>query len=286
MPKKQFFITAENIQQYATYLKGKECAAATIQKYIRDVRMLADFLSGAEVTKEAAIEWKDHLKATREATSVNSMLAAINGFFEFFGLDVKVKPFKIQHQTFLPTEKELTDEEYERLLDAAMSQGNERLCFAMQTICSTGIRVSELQFITVEAVKKGYAEIQNKGKIRTILIPDDLTKLLLLYAKKHRIKSGAIFISKSGKPLHRSNIWGEMKKLCKTAGVDPDKVFPHNLRRRFAVKFHDKTKNLSMLSEILGHQNINTTRIYLKSSGAEHRKVINSLGLVKYRIGT
>ena len=283
---RQFVITEENIQRYTTYLKGDERASATIEKYSRDVRGFSDFLDGAGVTKEAAIAWKEHLKTTREASSVNSMLAAINGFCDFFGLDIKVKPFKIQRQIFLSTEKELTDEEYERLLDAAMSQGNERLCFVMQTICSTGIRVSELKFITVEAIKKGSVEIHNKGKIRTILLPTDLMQTLSQYAKKHGIKSGALFVTRNGKLLNRSNIWAEMKKLCAGAGVKPDKVFPHNLRRRFAVKFHAVTKSLPMLSDVLGHANINTTRIYLKTSGAEHRKVINSLGLIKYRLVT
>jgi site-specific recombinase XerD len=214
------------------------------------------------------------------------MIAAINGFFAFIGLDIKIKPFKIQRKTFMPTEKELTDEDYEKLVRTAWEQKNERLCFVIQTICATGIRVSELQFITVEAVKKGYAEIHNKGKIRTILLPADLTKILLRYAQKHRIESGAVFISKNGNPLNRSNIWLEMKKLCVIAGVDAKKVFPHNLRRHFAVKFYDKTKDLNKLADALGHANINTTRIYLKGSGAEHLRIINSLGLVKYRFVT
>ena len=286
MSRKQFFITPENILQYAAHLKNEERAAATIQKYIRDVKILADFLGGAKITKEVAIACKEHLKTTREATSVNSMLAAINGFFAFLGHDIRVKPFKIQQRTFLSSEKELTEEEYERLLDAAMSQGNERLCFIMQTICSTGIRVGELQFITVEAVKNGYAEIQNKGKFRTILLPGDLMKALSQYARKYGIKSGSIFVTKNGKALHRSNIWVEMKNLCEAARVDPEKVFPHNLRRCFAVKFYDKVKDLSKLADILGHQNLNTTRIYLKGSGEEHRKIINSLGLVKYWLAT
>jgi len=214
------------------------------------------------------------------------MIAAINGFFNFFKCDIKIKQYKIQHKTFIPTECELTNEDYEKLLRTAKMQNNERLCFVMQTICATGIRVSELQFITVEAIKKGYAEIQNKGKIRTILIPTDLIQVLLRYIKKHKIKSGCIFITKNGKPLNRSNIWAEMKKLCKTAGVDEKKVFPHNLRRHFAIRFYNKIKDLSKLADVLGHSNINTTRIYLKGSSAEHLRIINSLGLVKYRLVT
>jgi len=286
MVKNKVFITIERIHQYAAHLKSEERASSTIEKYIRDIRAFADFLHGAEVTKESAIQWKDNLRQTHEATSVNSMIAAINGFFEFVGLDIKIKQFKIQHRTFIPTEKELTNEDYEKLIKTAWLQKNERLCFVMQTICSTGIRVSELRFITVESVKKGYAEIQNKGKIRTILLPADLIKLLLQYSKKHGIKSGSIFVTKTGKPLNRSNIWAEMKKLCKAAGVDEKKVFPHNLRRHFAVRFYNKVKDLSKLADVLGHANINTTRIYLKSSGAEHRRIIDCLGLVKYRFVT
>lgn len=286
MLNKQFFATSEYITQYSAHLKLDELAISTIEKYIRDINSFADFLNGAEITKEAAILWKDWLKATREASSVNSMISAVNGFFAFLGLDINIKQFKIQQRTYLPTEKELTTDDYDKLVKAAWFQKNERLCFVIQTICATGIRVSELKFITVEAVKKGHAEIQNKGKIRTIWIPSDLIKSLLLYAKKYGIKSGSIFITKTGKPLNRSNIWAEMKKLCKSAGVDEQKVFPHNLRRHFAIKFYNKGKDLSKLADVLGHENINTTRIYLKSSGADHLKIINSLGLVKYRFVT
>lgn len=168
----------------------------------------------------------------------------------------------------------------------AWEQKNERLCFVMQTICSTGIRVSELKYVTAEAVRQGYAEIQNKGKIRTILLPADLIKVLLRYAQKQGIKSGSLFVTKSGRPLNRSNIWAEMKKLCKATGVDAKKVFPHNLRKHFAVQFYNKVKDLSKLADVLGHANINTTRIYLKGNGAEHLRIINSLGLVKYRFIT
>ena len=286
MPRKQFFITPENILQYAAYLRNEERAAATIVKYIRDIRVFADFLGGEKITKQAAIEWKENLRTTHEATSVNSMLAAVNGFFAFLGHDIKVKPFKIQHKTFLPTEKELASQDYDKLLDTAWEQGNKRLYFAIQTIGATGIRVSELKFITVEAVKKGRADVANKGKIRTIFIPDNLRAMLLNYAQKHSLNSGSVFVTKKGKPLNRSNLWAEMKKLAMTAGVDPEKVFPHALRRHFALKFHDKAKDLSKLADVLGHANISTTRIYLKSSGAEHRKLINSLGLVKIRLVT
>ena len=180
-------------------------------------------------------------------------------------------------------EEELTQEEYERLLEAALRQGNERLCFAMQTICATGIRVSELRHVTVESLKRGRVEIENKGKIREMLLPDDVVSALRGYARKHGIKSGSIFVTKSGQPLHRSNIWTEMKALCGAAGVDEKKVYPHNLRRHFAVKFYATTGDFAKLADILGHSDHRTTRIYIRESGAEHRRLINSLGLVKYR---
>ena len=286
MPRKQFFITPENVLQYGSYLRNEERAAATIVKYVRDIRVFADFLGGEKITKQAAIAWKENLRTTHEATSVNSMLAAVNGFFAFLGHDIRVKPFKIQHKTFLPTEKELASEDYNKLLDTAWEQGNKRLYFAIQTIGATGIRVSELKFITVEAVKKGRADVENKGKVRTILMPDNLRTMLLSYAKKHGITFGSVFVTKNGKPLNRSNLWAEMKKLAVIAGVEPEKVFPHALRRHFAVKFHDKAKDLSKLADVLGHSNLTTTRIYLKSSGTEHRKLINSLGLVRWRLVT
>ena len=283
MLNNQFFISAEYITRYVTYLNSEERAAATIEKYVRDIRAFADFLGGEAVTKEAAIAWKEHLKTTHEATSINSMIGAINGFFKFFMLDISVKQFKIQHRTFLPTEKELTDDDYDRLLETAWKQKNYRLYYVMQTICATGIRVSELKFITVEAVRKGYTEIENKGKIRTILLPDELTKMLFDYAKKYKIISGSIFITKHGNPLNRTNVWAEMKKLCREAEVDSSRVFPHNLRQRYAVKFYHETKDLSKLADALGHSSVDTTRIYLKTNRAEHLKIINSLGLVRYR---
>jgi site-specific recombinase XerD len=286
MLNNQFFINAENINQYASYLKSEERAAATIEKYVRDIRALADFLDGVPVTKESAVEWKEKLKITHEATSINSMIGAINGYFKFAGLDITIRQFKIQHKTFLPIENELTAEDYDKLLETAWEQKNVRLCYVMQTICSTGIRVSELKFITFEALKKGYAEIENKGKIRTILIPDGLIEMLFDYAKKYKISSGSVFVTKNGNPLHRSNIWVAMKKLCRAAGVDEKKVYPHNLRKHFAVRFYSMIKDLSKLADVLGHANINTTRIYVKESGAEHLKIINSLGLIKYRLAT
>ena len=283
MSKKQLHITKTKIARYTLHLHNEEHAESTVEKYVRDIRAFADFLDGKAVTKESAIEWKVKLKETRAASSVNSMLAAINSFFAYFKLDVKVKPYRIQRQTFLPDKKDLSKNEYERLLKAANSTKNERLFYIMQTICATGIRVSELKFITVEAVRDGQAVITNKGKTRTIFIPNELRKSLLHYAKKRSITSGHIFITKSGKPMSRSNIWAEMKKLCTTAEVEPTKVFPHNLRSLFSRVFYSIDKDLAKLADMLGHSSVNTTRIYIMESGAKHRRIVENLGLSRLR---
>jgi integrase len=249
-----FFINEENIATYIDYLKDEERAPATIEKYIRDIRAFMCFLDGAEITKQLALEWRSSLFENHAPTTINTKVAALNGFFEFFDLGIRVKPLKIQQQTFLPEDKELTEQEYRRLLEAAKDQGNDRIFHVIQTICSTGIRVSELKFITLEAVQIGHVEVQNKGKIRTIFIPHDLKILLLRYAKKHGIVSGCIFVTRSGRPLDRSNIWAQMKKLCAAAGVDESKVHPHSLRKLFARMFYAKDKDLSKLADSLGSQ--------------------------------
>jgi len=286
MPNNQFFITAENVKQYAAYLKSEERAAATIKKYARDIKAFAKSLNGETVTKEAAIQWKNTLLETHAAASVNAMLAGINGFFDFFELGIKIKPLKIQRTIFSSKAKELTLDEYKRLLESAKNQDNERIYHILQTICSAGIRVSELTFITVEAIQTGRAEVNNKGKIRVIFIPNDLKNLLLRYIRKHGIISGCIFITKNGRPLDRSNIWNAMKKLCETAGVDRNKVFPHALRKLFSRVFYSKERDLSKLADLLGHSSLSTTRIYIMDTGSEHIRIINSLGLVMPMYGT
>ena len=282
----QIFITTDNLCQYVAHLKSEERAATTVEKYIRDIRAFADFLNGTGIKKEAAILWKDKLKATHEATSVNSMITVVNGFFTFLGLDIKVKLLKIQRKTFLSSAKELTRHEYERLLVAAKSKNNERLYHIMQTICSTGIRVSELRFITVEAVHNGQAEVTNKNKTRTVFIPSSLKTVILRYAKQSGIITGLIFVTKNGKPIDRSNIWTDMRKLCESANVEPSKVYPHNLRHLFARTFYAKEKDIMKLADSLGHSDVNTTRIYVMGTGAEHRRIIESLGLVKLKYAT
>ena len=286
MLNNQFFITAEKIKEYVLYLKEEERADNTVEKYVRDIKAFSIFLNGESITKERAVIWKENLKETHTATSINSMVAAINNFFAFFELGIKVKPLKIQKKTFLPDNKELTKDEYEKLLHAAKSIENDRLYHIIQTICATGIRVSELKFITVETVRTGWMEVTNKNKTRIVLIPNDLREGLMKYIKRNNIQSGYIFITKNGKPLNRSNIWADMKRLCVIAGVDKDKVFPHSLRALFSRMVHGVDKDLAILADILGHSDINTTRIYVKESSTKYRKIIENLGLARLRYST
>lgn len=269
----------EKILEFKSELYKKERSRATAEKYIRDVKA---FLSETKypITKESVLKYKEYLCENYLPRSVNSMLSAVNAYLDFIGKgDCKVKAVKVQKRTFSDSEKELSRNEYERLLEAAKSK--PRLYFILQTICSTGIRVSELKFITVEALRRGYAEIDLKGKNRTILIPNKLCKALLKYAKAKKIGNGSVFVTKTGKPLDRSNIWADMKKLCKKACVDKKKVFPHNLRHLFARVYYSKEKDIVRLADILGHSSINTTRIYTMESGDIHRRQIEMLGLLK-----
>lgn len=276
------FVTEELIADFRRWLIVEEKSANTVEKYLRDARVFAAFLSGREATKDLAIAYKQHLVEHEYAVrSINSMLASINSLFSFFGwYDCKVKAIKQQREIFCKEEKELTKEEYFRLLRAAEQKKNDRLNLIIQTICGTGIRVSELQFITVEAVKKGEATVNCKGKIRTVFIVKELKKKLLQYAKEKHIAAGAIFITRSGNPISRTNIWREMKALCKDANVNPEKVFPHNLRHLFARIFYGLEKDIAKLADILGHSSINTTRIYIISTGNEHRKRMENMRLV------
>lgn len=227
------------------------------------------------------IEWKEHLAKEYAPASVNTVLAALNGFLKFMGWDdLKVKPLKIQRSLFTDGSRELSREEYARLVRAAEKPGNRRLSLVLQTICSTGIRVSELKFITVAAVQAGRAEVSNKGKRRTVFLPKKLSKMLLAYLKEQKIREGPIFVTRRGKPLDRSNIWRDMKALCESAGVDPVKVFPHNLRHLFARTYYSVEKDLSRLADILGHSSVNTTRIYTMESGTVHLMQLERLGLL------
>ena len=273
-------ITTAEIQRFSDYLVREEKSGATYGKYLRDVRGFAYFVGENPVTKEMVMAWKKNLVELGYAVrSINSMLASVNSFLGFQGWhDCKVKSIRLQRQTYCAEDKELTKAEYLRLLEA--SKKNEQLNLVLQTICGTGIRVSELRFFTVEAVRCGEITVNCKSKTRTILVPGKLRKLLLHYAKQKRIVSGAIFVGKNGKPLDRSQIWRQMKQLCQTAGVKASKVFPHNLRKLFARTFYGIEKDIAKLADILGHSSINTTRIYIMTTGQEHRRKIERLGLV------
>lgn len=275
------FLTAENLCNFKKHLILQEKSKATIEKYLRDAKAFLTFVSKNEITKETVIAYKEHLKENYAVRSVNSMLASINCLFDFLDwLDLKIKALKLQQQVFCSEEKELTKAEYTRLCTAANRKHNERLNLILQTICGTGIRVSELQFITVEAVKQSEAIVSLKGKTRSVFIVKDLKKKLLCYAAKQNIKSGMIFITRTGKPINRTNIWREMKNLCKEANVNPKKVFPHNLRHLFARVFYAIERDIAKLADILGHSSINTTRIYIISTGSEHRRRMENMHLI------
>lgn len=273
-------LTSCQIQNFSDYLIREEKSNATYEKYLRDVRCFFVFVGSNQVTKELVVAWKKMLMERGYAVrSINSMLASVNSFLGFLGWhDCKVKNIRLQRQTYCAEEKELTKAEYLRLLDA--SKKNEQLNLVLQTICGTGIRVSELRYFTVEAVRHGEITVNCKGKTRTILVPGKLRKLLLNFAKQRHIVSGAIFVGKSGRPLDRSNIWRQMKQLCQSAGVKESKVFPHNLRKLFARTFYGIEKDIAKLADILGHSSINTTRIYIMTTGIEHRRKIERLGLI------
>ena len=275
-------LTDKQIVAFATHLKSEEKSKNTIEKYIRDVSAFAAYMGEAEITKEAVITYKNKLISDNYAVrSINSMLASLNGLFSFLGwADLKVKSIKLQRQIFCPEEKELTKAEYMRLVNTAKQKGNERLNLLIQTICGTGIRVSELQYITVEAVKCGEAVVSLKGKTRSVFIVRELQKKLLRYAADQKITSGAIFITRNGKAMSRTNIWREMKSLCEQAGVNPQKVFPHNLRHLFARTFYGIEKDIAKLADILGHSSINTTRIYIITTGNEHRQRMENMRLI------
>ena len=275
-------LTEEMAKAFEKYLRREEKSENTVKKYLRDVRAFAAYLNGAEVTKETVITFKSKLLGeSYSVRSINSMLASLNGLFSFLGWeDCRVKSVKLQRQIYCPEEQELTKAEYMRLVNTAKQKGNERLNLILQTICGTGIRVSELQYITVEAVKNGEATVSLKGKTRSVFLVKELRKKLIRYAAKQNIQSGAVFITRTGKPMNRTNIWREMKGLCRQAGVNPKKVFPHNLRHLFARTFYGIEKDIAKLADILGHSSINTTRIYIISTGSEHRRRMEHMRLI------
>ncbi len=277
-------ITNKLILDFKTYLMNEEKRTATIEKYLRDIKAFMLWLDARTVEKKAVLEYKAVLIEKYAPASVNSMLSSLNSFFAFHEwLDCQVKTVKVQKQIFCSKKKELTKAEYERLLKAAQQKQNIKLFYLMQTICATGIRVSELQYITVEAVHNGEAVINCKGKMRIVLLPKQLCKMLKQYIKEQNIKQGSVFVSKYGRPLDRSNIWKLMKALCECAGVSKEKVFPHNLRHLFARTYYSLEKDIVRLADILGHSSVNTTRIYTIETGDVHRRQIQKLGLVRLR---
>lgn len=281
MSKKYPALSPVLIKKYLTHLQETERSNHTISKYAHDLTTFLNYLHEKPLTKAALIEWKSTLVASFAPATVNSMLVAVNGYLSFMGWkDLKVNLLKIQKSVFTDESRELSRDEYTRLVNAAKIQENERLALVLQTICATGIRVSELRFITVEAVYLGRAEISNKGKRRIVFLPNNLCKLLSIYLHKQGRTSGAVFTTRSGRPLDRSNIWRDMKALCQSAGVDPKKVFPHNLRHLFARTFYSVEHDLSRLADILGHSNITTTRIYTAECGYVHAQQIEKLGLI------
>ena len=278
---KELVVTKAAVTIYLQFLKIQEKSKGTLEKYQRELLDLAKYLAGKKVTREDLVVWKEELEKRYSPAGVNGRLVAANGFFSFFGrYDLRLKLLKIQKEIFMREEKELTRAEYGRLVRTAERKGKERLSLLIQTICATGIRVSELEFITVEAVKRGRAEVNCTGKRRVIFLPARLQKKLKAYAAKKGISEGVIFAAKSGRPLHRGNIWAEMKKLCKDAEVSPEKVFPHNLRHLFARIFYSLDKDIAKLADMLGHSNIETTRIYIMESGRIHRQKLERMRLV------
>lgn len=274
-------ISKRIVDKWIQTLELEEKSRNTVEKYSRDIRTFMVYLNGKDLTRENVLAYKAYLIENYATRSVNSMLIAVNRLFCYLGWqDLKVKTLKLQRQVYCPEEKELTRNEYERLVLTARKNGNERLELILQTICGTGIRISELRYITVEAAKTGEAVVSLKGKTREVLIVKKLRNMLLDYAKRNRIKEGPVFVTRTGKPVCRTNIWREMKSLCSLAKVDPQKVFPHNLRHLFARIFYNINKDIAKLADILGHSNIETTRIYIVSSGVEHLRFLESMRLV------
>lgn len=279
----QHCLTYEQITTFATSLYQAERSSATMEKYLRSIRTFFLYLDGRAVTKDIVVAWKDHLQREENFSpaTVNACLAALNDLFAFLGwTDCRTHYLKIQRRMFRETGRELSRQDYEKLIAAAHELGRERIALVMETICATGIRVSEIRYITVEAAQAGHATISLKGKIRTILLPGKLCRKLLKFAKRKKITSGELFLTRGGKPMNRCQIWAEMKRLCKTAGVEPSKVFPHNLRHLFATVFYRTYKDVVKLADILGHSSMETTRIYLLTTGQEHKQQMERLRLV------
>ena len=274
-------ITEETLAAFARQLGEEERSPATLEKYLREVRQFAAFLGGREVTRELAAAWREELSARQSPATVNGKLTALDRLLAFLGWeDCRVKHLRVQRQLFRDSARELSREEYARLVETARRLGRGRLSLLMETICAPGIGVSEVRYITTEAVREGRTEIALKGKIRTILLPGRLCRKLEKYARQKKITSGELFLTRSGRPMSRKQIWAEMKGVCRAAGVAPSKVFPHNLRHLFARCFYRVSRDVAKLADVLGHSSIETTRIYLISTGAEHARTLDQLRLI------
>lgn len=271
----------DDVQAFADFLAGEEKSPATVEKYVREVMGFAVWLGGRDLDRTMALDYKDALAEKRSPAGVNGAVAAVNALFMFLHMpECRIKAVKVQRDLFRDENQVLSENDYRRLLDAARKKNNLRLMLVMESICATGIRVSELRFFTVEAVRMGKASVTNKGKTRTVFLPKSLQKKLIKYARQMGISAGPVFVTRGGLPLDRSNIWHEMKKLCKDAGVDEGKVFPHNLRHLFARTFYGIEKDIVRLADVLGHSNVNTTRIYIMDSGDSHRRMLEKMRLV------
>ncbi|MGM9940759.1 MAG: tyrosine-type recombinase/integrase [Bulleidia sp.] len=275
-------ITEACVNAFCAYLRSEERSRHTLEKYSRDLKAFMAFQDGRPVTKESVISYKDYLLSEKYSnTSINSMLAAVNSFLTFMNWhECRVRSIRIQRKAFMSKQMELTREEYLRLVKTARKQGNFRLGLVIETICATGIRVSELAYITVEAIRQGCAVVSCKGKVREIFLVRDLQEKLKKYARRKHIEEGPVFVTRSGKPLERSNIWRQMKKLCEEAGVEKEKVFPHNLRHLFARTFYRMEKDIAKLADVLGHSSINTTRIYITTTSEEHNRIMEHMKLI------
>ena len=275
-------MTAELVAKFLEELRREERSSGTLEKYGRDVRAFAAFLDGRAVTRDLATQWREHLLSGGYApVTVNSMVAAVNRFFAVQGWeDCRIQSLRLQRRFFRDERRELDRDEYLRLIETARALGRERLALLMEAMCATGVRVSEVKYLTVEAAGRGRAEIRLKGKVRTILLPGKLCRRLLKYARKKKIASGEIFLTRGGSGLSRKQIWAEMKSLCRRAGVEPSKVFPHNLRHLFARAFYRVSRDVARLADVLGHSSIVTTRVYLVTTGAEHARTLERLQLI------
>ena len=275
-------MTAELVAKFLEELRREERSSGTLEKYGRDVRAFAAFLDGRAVTRDLATQWREHLLSGGYApVTVNSMVAAVNRFFAVHGWeDCRIKSLRLQRRFFRDERRELDRDEYLRLIETARALGRERLALLMEAMCATGVRVSEVKYLKVEAAGRGRAEIRLKGKVRTILLPRKLCRRLLKYARKKKIASGEIFLTRGGSGLSRKQIWAEMKSLCRRAGVEPSKVFPHNLRHLFARAFYRVSRDVARLADVLGHSSIETTRVYLVTTGAEHARTLERLRLI------